>query len=98
MSWYSRNSVTTSGTILNAALGVSPRATSTPRTNTIITTMSSDWGHQSFDIVPNFGDYTDNALTATGSKPYVGRTLYVAWTDGRTGVPQPFEAHLPAGK
>jgi hypothetical protein len=47
--------------------------------------------------VPDFGDYTDNALTATGSKPYVGGTLYVAWSDGRTGVPQPFAAHLPAG-
>jgi hypothetical protein len=98
VSWYSRNSVTISDTTLNAALGVSPRATSTPHTNITITNMSSDWGHQTFDVVPNFGDYTDNALTATGSKPYVGSTLYIAWTDGRTGVPQPFEAHLPAGK
>ena len=98
VSWYSRNSVSTSDTTVNAALGVSPRATSTPHTNTTITNMSSDWGHQNFDIVPNFGDYTDNALTATSSKPYVGSTLYVAWTDGRTGVPQPFEAHLAAGR
>jgi len=34
-------------------------------------------------------------LTTTGTPPYVGRTLYVAWSDGRFRVPQPFEAHLP---
>jgi hypothetical protein len=55
------------------------------------------WDHQSYDFPPDFGDYTDNVLTTTGSKPYVGHTLYIAWTDGRTGVPQPYEAHLLAG-
>jgi hypothetical protein len=98
VSWYSRNSLTTSDTTLNAALGVSPRATSTPHTNVAIANVASNWDHQSYDFPPDFGDYTDSALTATGSKPYVGHTLYIAWTDGRTGVPQPFEAHLPAGR
>ncbi len=98
VTWYSRDSLTTSNTTVNAALGVSPRAASTPGSNITITSVASDWDHQSFDIVPNFGDYTDNALAATSSKPYVGGTLYVAWSDGRTGVPQPFAAHLPAGR
>ena len=97
VSWYSRSSVMTSDTTVRAALSVSPRATSTPHTNIIVTNVASNWDHQSYDFPPNFGDYTDNALTATGSKPYAGSTLYIAWTDGRTGVPQPVEAHLPAG-
>jgi hypothetical protein len=33
----------------------------------------------------------------TGSAPYLGHTWYVAWSDGRLGIPRPFEAHLPAG-
>ncbi len=96
VTWYSRDSVTTSGTTVRAALGVSPRAASTPRSSITITNVASNWDHQNYDFIPDFGDYTDNALTTTGSKPYVGSTLYVAWTDGRTGVPQPFEAHIPA--
>ena len=98
VTWYSRNSVTTSRTTVQAAMGVSPRAAVTPTSNVTITSVASNWRNQSFDIAPNFGDYTDNSLAATGSKPYVGRTLYVAWADGRTGVPQPFAARLPAGK
>jgi hypothetical protein len=38
----------------------------------------------SSDIIPNFGDYTDNFA--------VGSHDYVAWSDGRLGVPQPFMA------
>jgi hypothetical protein len=96
ITWYSRDSVTTSDTTVRAALGVRPRTAHTPSSNIPVTTVASDWDHQSFDIVPNFGDYTDNTLNATSRKPYVGSTFYIAWTDGRTGVPQPFEAHLPA--
>ena len=96
VSWYSRDSVITSYTTVKAALGVSPRASRTPASNITITNVASNWDNQNYDFIPNFGDYTDNALTATSTKPYVGSTLYIAWTDGRTGVPQPFEAHLPA--
>ena len=46
------------------------------------------------DIAPALGDYTDNVLVTTGAAPWVGTTLYVAWSDGRLGLPQPFEAHL----
>jgi hypothetical protein len=74
--------------------GVSPRTTATPGSHSTITSVTSDWNSDSSDISPNFGDYTDNVLVATGTAPYVGSTLYVAWSDGRLGLPQPFEAHL----
>ncbi len=54
-----------------------------------MTTGPSDWNAVSSDIVPNFGDYTDNYI------PYKGDTLYVAWSDGRLGDPQPFEDVIP---
>jgi hypothetical protein len=47
-----------------------------------ITTGPTDWTNTSTLIVPNFGDYTDNAT--------VGTTTYYTWSDGRLGVPQPF--------
>jgi hypothetical protein len=96
VSWYTRASVSTPDTGVAAALGVSPLATATPP-NTMITDALSNWLVNSSLIAPNFGDYTDNAVSATGSAPYVGSTLYVAWSDGRLGIPQPFEAHVPAG-
>jgi hypothetical protein len=98
VSWFSRDSVTTASTTVKAVLGVSPRAARTPATNITITSVASNWDHQNYRFPPDLGDYTDNALNATSTPPYVGGTLYVAWTDGRTGVPQPFEAHLPAGR
>ena len=94
VSWYTRASVTTANTGVMAALHVNPLTTTTPG-NTMITNALSNWDNNSSMIVPNFGDYTDNAVSVTGSAPYVGNTLYVAWSDGRLGIPQPFEAHLP---
>jgi hypothetical protein len=47
-----------------------------------ITTGATDWTKDSSIIVPNFGDYTDNASSGT-------RTWFT-WSDGRIGVPQPF--------
>jgi hypothetical protein len=96
VSWYARDSANTAVTSVDAAVGIDPRITASPP-NTRITTVPSDWNNVSSDIVPNFGDYTDNAVNTTGTAPYVGSTLYVAWSDGRLGVPQPFEAFLPAG-
>jgi hypothetical protein len=49
-----------------------------------ITTVPTDWTNTSSIIIPNFGDYTDNACTQT--------TTYFTWSDGRIGVPQPFVA------
>jgi hypothetical protein len=94
VSFYGRSSANTTLTNVYAALGVDPRTTNTPANNILITTGPSDWSAVSSDILPNFGDYTDNYLIASTSAPYVGNILYVAWSDGRLGVPQPFEDHL----
>lgn len=94
VSWYSRTDANSAVTSVTAVIGVKPRATATPGSATTITTATSDWDNDSSDITPNFGDYTDNVLVTTGTAPYVGSTLYVAWRDGRLGLPQPFEAHL----
>jgi hypothetical protein len=96
VSWYSRSSVSTSVTNVDAAIGVNPRTHATPP-NVRITDVATNWNNTASLIAPNFGDYTDNAVSVTGKAPYVGSTLYIAWSDGRTGIPQPFEAHLPAG-
>jgi len=95
VAWYSRTSPTTALTSVDAVLGVSPLTTSTPSSTVRITTVPSDWLTSTSIIVPNFGDYIDDALVTTGTPPYVGGTLFVAWSDGRFSVPQPFEAHLP---
>jgi hypothetical protein len=94
VSWYSRTSANSAVTGVTAVTGVSPVTAATPGSHTTITSATSNWSSVSSDIVPNFGDYTDNVLVAKGTAPYVGSTLYVAWSDGRLGLPQPFEAHL----
>ena len=86
VTWYDRASANTAVTTVKGAIGVDPRLTSTPSANTLVTTVPTDWNSVSSDIVPNFGDYTDNYIAN-------GR-LYVAWSDGRMGVPQPFEASI----
>jgi len=84
VSFYSRSSANTALTNVNASLRVDPRTTSTPtRNDTAVTTGPSDWNAVSSIITPNFGDYTDNY--------FAGTTLYVAWSDGRLGFPNPFE-------
>ena len=94
ITWFSRKTTTTSLTDYYAALGVDPKTTSTPASNIRITNVSSDWVGVSSDIVPNFGDYTDNYVGAIGTAPFSNETLFAAWSDGRKGVPQPFEAHV----
>ncbi len=94
VSWYSRTNANSAITAVTAVIGVSPRTTATPGSRTTVTSATSNWDNVSSDIVPNFGDYTDNVLVTTGTAPYVGSTLYVAWSDGRLGLPQPFEARL----
>jgi hypothetical protein len=96
VTWYTRASVTTANTNVAAALGVSPLATMTPP-NVRITDVASNWLVNSSLIIPNFGDYTDNAVSVTARPPFVGSRLFVAWADGRVGIPQPFEAHMPSG-
>jgi hypothetical protein len=87
VSFFSRNSANTALTNVLVALKVDPRTISIPtRNDAQVTTGSSDWNGVSSIITPNFGDYTDNYL--------LGTTLYVAWSDGRLGFPQPFEDHV----
>ena len=96
ISFYGRSSPTTALTNVYVAINVDPRRSSAVTTNSLVTDVASNWVNVSSDIFPNFGDYTDNYIIATPSAPYVGETLYVAWSDGRIGVPQPFEAHEPS--
>jgi hypothetical protein len=93
--WYSRATPNTVLTDVVGAIGVDPRTTVSPSSNVLITDTPSDWINTASLIIPNFGDYIDAAIDTTGSAPYVGKTLYVAWSDGRIGIPQPFEANLP---
>ena len=90
--FYGRTSPTTGVTNVYAALNISPLTTSTPG-NTLVTNAATNWLNVSSDIVPNFGDYTDSYTIATPGAPYTGQTVYAAWSDGRLGFPQPFEAH-----
>jgi hypothetical protein len=85
VSWYERASANTALTNVSAVLGLDPRTTTSPSASTLVTSVATDWNNVSSDIVPNFGDYTDNYAT--------GGRLYEAWSDGRLGVPQPFEAN-----
>src|SRR6266566_3161236 len=94
VTFYGRTSANTALTNVYDAPEIAPRTTSTP-SNILVTTGPSDWNAVSSDIVPNFGDYTDNYQIATGSAPFVGDTLYVAWSDGRLGDPQPFSRAIP---
>jgi hypothetical protein len=61
------------------------RATGVQAADVRITTGGTDWTNTSSLIIPNFGDYTDNASAGT--------TTYYTWSDGRIGVPQPFVDH-----
>ena len=91
VSWYSRASANTALTDVTAAVDVNPRTTATPH-NILVTNVSSDWNAVSSDIIPNFGDYTDNyTIGTTGLNS--GSRFFVAWSDGRLGDPQPFEAN-----
>ena len=92
VSWYERATGTTTVTNVEAAFGVSPRAAATPSTNVLITDVATDWNAVSSDVVPNFGDYTDNYVSAIASAPYVDNSVSIAWADGRSGAPQAFYA------
>jgi hypothetical protein len=89
VSWYDRRTLSGASTDVWAALNVDPRLSQTPN-NIKVTTEASDWNAISSDFGPNFGDYTDNYVLATANDGYTGESLYVAWTDGRMGLPQPF--------
>jgi hypothetical protein len=89
VTWYDRRGTDagTGKTDIYGALNVKPTISSSPSKNDRITNQSTDWLATSSVIVPNFGDYTDNFVSASN-------TLFVAWSDGRSGVPQPYEANV----
>src|SRR5579883_2537421 len=92
ISYYQRDTANTDSTNVDAVLNLSPKTTGAG--NKIrVTNVPSAWIDTSSDIIPNFGDYTDNYVQALSQAPYYNDTLYVAWSDGRLGEPQPFEAH-----
>ena len=88
ISFYGRDTANTDVTNVFAAIDVSPTSSSSPASNLLVTTVPTAWLSISSDAVPNFGDYTDNYIQSQQS--------YVAWTDGRTGEPQPFSASTTA--
>jgi hypothetical protein len=90
VSWYSRSSANTAITDVTAAVDVNARSTATPA-NVLVTTVPSDWNAVSSDIIPNFGDYTDNYTINTATNT-PGSRDFVAWSDGRLGIPQPFSS------
>ncbi len=92
VSYYQRDSANTDSTNVDAVLNLNPRTTG-PGSRTRVTNVPSAWIDTSSDIIPNFGDYTDNYVQAISQAPYYNDTLYVAWSDGRLGFPQPFEAN-----
>ena len=92
--WYDRRlSPSTALTDVYAALGVNPRTSATPGSNTRVTNVSSNWLNDSSDINPNFGDYTDGYIAITSGKKGSTATMFAAWSDGRISDPQPFCAH-----
>jgi len=91
VSWYDRRLDPSSAlTDVYAALDVSPRTTGTPRSNTRVTNISSNWLTANSDIVPNFGDYTDKHLAIAAGKKGSIATIFAARSDGRINDPQPF--------
>jgi hypothetical protein len=93
VSWYCRSDPTTTQTGTCGATNVNPLTTSTPATNVTVSDTTNNWLGTSSDIVPNFGDYTDNYVQATEFGPFTTHQDYVAWSDGRLGEPQPFESN-----
>lgn len=80
-SWYDRRVAGADSSVTDYMGEIRP-AESVAAIDFTISTGPTDWAGTSTLIVPNFGDYTDNATSGT--------TTYYAWSDGRLGVPQPF--------
>jgi len=98
VTWYDRrycNQTQPSNTDVYGAFEVDPTTRTTPG-NRRVTNVTSNWLNTSSDITPNFGDYTDNYIKQSGSAAsgYLAAEDFVAWTDGRTTAPNPFEAYV----
>jgi hypothetical protein len=82
VSWYDRRNA--GGTALTDVYAASIAPGKEGGKNARVTTVATEWNDTGSLIIPNFGDYTDNASD--------GDTLYVSWSDGRIGVPNAFVA------
>jgi hypothetical protein len=93
VAWYDRRLASGGAqTDVFAALDIDPTTTTTPH-NARVTDVSSDWLLTDSDISPNYGDYTDENVVFDPTSPtQSGYATFVAWSDGRYGVPQPFAA------
>jgi hypothetical protein len=94
VSWYQRADPNSTLTDVYLNSNIVPTDPNPAQTNYRVTNTTTDWSAVSSDIVPNFGDYTDNYVLATPTPPYTNHVLYIAWSDGRLGLPQPFEANV----
>jgi hypothetical protein len=94
VSWYLRSDPNSTLTDVYLNSNIVPTDQNPAQTNYRVTNTTSDWSAVSSDIIPNFGDYTDNYVVATPSPPYTDKTLYINWADGRLGVPNPFVANV----
>lgn len=83
-SWYDRREFPADSAMTDYFGELRPKP-SVNGTDVKITTVATDWANTSSILNPNFGDYTDNACT--------GKVNFFTWSDGRTGVSQPFVAH-----
>ena len=84
VSWYERQSPQTANTDVFSISGFDPTSSVTPAANDQVNDVTSNWLLNNSDIIPNFGDYTDNYQAGSG--------YWVAWSDGRINDPQPFNA------
>jgi len=93
VSFFYRDSPNTTLTDVYVNTGIIPTDLNPAQTNTRVTNTTTDWNAVSSDIIPNFGDYSDNYVLATTTPPTdTNKTLFVTWADGRLGVPNPFVA------
>ena len=84
VSWFERQTAQATNTDVFSISGFNPTSSVTPATMDQVNDMPSNWLLNTSDIIPNFGDYTDNFLTGSG--------YWVAWSDGRINDPQPYSA------
>jgi hypothetical protein len=99
VSWYDRRlNPVTALTDVYAALAVNPRTSSTPKSNTRVTSTSSNWLNANSDINPNFGDNTDNYISITSRKKGPTATIFAPGRMDASAIPSPSVHTKPSKK